>query len=148
MIYFEPKEAINAWVAQQGGGRAPEGTYQAMASVDSKGALTGGIVFYDSNGKNCLANIALSQGKFPKELLRAGLLYAFTQLALRRLTFVISSANIRSQQLVSALGATHEATLREADPEGDSLIFALFPENCPIWSRFDGKKLRVRPSGP
>lgn len=143
MLAFGPLEEINSWVAERGGGKAAPGTFQAIASFTLE-RIRGGLVFYDSNGRNCLTNLALEDHYFPPELLRAGLLYAFNQLTLRRLTFTISSANIPSQNLVRRLGAIHEATLREADPLGDTLIFALFPENCPIWSRFNGKIIRQR----
>lgn len=141
MLVWGPREEINSWVAERGGGRAAPGTFQAIASFTPEG-IRGALVFYDCNSKNCLVNLALEGKTFPRELLRAGLLYPFNQLTLRRLTFLISSANIPSQNLVRQLGAIHEATLREADPLGDTLIYALFPENCPIWSRFNGKILR------
>lgn len=141
MLIWEPKEVINDWVAEHRGGKAYPGSYQALAWVAEE-EIQAGLVFYDYNTKNCLVNLALSKSFFPKSLLHACLSYSFNQLALRRLTFLISSANIPSQNLVRRLGAIPEATLREADPNGDTLIFALFPENCKIWSRFNGKILR------
>lgn len=141
MLVWEPKELINDWVAKHQGGHAYPGSYQALAWVAGE-EIQAGLVFYDYNTKNCLVNLALTKNFFPKSLLHAGLSYAFNQLALRRLTFLISSANILSQNLVRRLGAIPEATLREADPNGDTLIFALFPENCKIWSRFYGKIIR------
>jgi RimJ/RimL family protein N-acetyltransferase len=141
MLISEPKEIINDWVAERGGGRAHENSYRALAWV-SEEEIQAGLVFYDFNPKNCLVNLAIKNNFFPKTLLKAGLFYAFNQLALRRLTFLISSVNIPSQNLVRRLGAIPEATLREADPSGDTLIFALFPENCKIWSRFNGKIVR------
>lgn len=135
MLIWDSPEIINDWVAQHGGGRAVPGYCTALGWVGENQQLNAGLVFYDCNGASCTVNIALSQGVFPIGLLKAGLLYVFSQLKLRRLTFIIAESNIRSQNLVRGLGAIPEATLRDADINGNLLIFALFPENCKIWSR-------------
>jgi RimJ/RimL family protein N-acetyltransferase len=58
------------------------------------------------------------------------------------LTFLLLPANIASIRLVTGLGAHHEATLREAEPEGDLHIYALFADSSPIWKRIRGKILK------
>jgi RimJ/RimL family protein N-acetyltransferase len=142
MLIWDSPKTINAWVAENGGGYAAPDHCTALGWADSHGRLVGGLVFHHTNGRHCLVNIALAEKVFPIGLLKAGLRYTFSQLQLRRLTFIISSANIASINLVTALGATHEATLREADISGDLLIFALFPESCPIWRKLNGQEFR------
>lgn len=142
MLIWEDPKPVHDWVDAQGGGHCAPGTYSAIGYVEG-GELTGGLVFYNANKKNVFVNIALAGGKFPRPLLRAGLFYVFHQLALRRLTFIISPENIRSQNLVTRLGARREATLREAGDDGrDLYIYSLFPEDCYIWSVLNGKILR------
>lgn len=136
---------LNEWIRSQGGGFAPPGAFAAMG-WETAGRIRGAITWSAYNGKHCLCTIAVADGSLPLPLIREGLLYSFSQLALRRLTFIVSSANIRSQSLVRRLGATLEATLRDADPSGDALIFALFPEDCKLWSRFDERQRKPAPS--
>ena len=139
MIIWDSPEAVNQWVGQQGGGYAFPGSCTALGYVDETGRLTAGLVFSEANGAHCLVNLAINNGVFPPSLLKAGLKYVFNQLKLKRLTFVIKEGNIPSIRLVRKLGATHEATLREADITGNMLIFALFPNNCLIWSKINGQ---------
>lgn len=139
MLIWDCPEVINEWVAQHGGGKAPKGACTALGYTDSEGQLYAGLVFWEANGAHCLVNIALSSGVFPRALLHAGLLYTFSQLKLKRLTFIIAEGNIPSIELVRRLGAIPEATLRDADVNGNLLIYALFPDNCTIWSKLNGK---------
>lgn len=139
MLVWDCPDVINEWVAVRGGGYAPAGKCTALGWV-SDNQLVGGLVFYDSNGQHCMVNIALDHGLFPLPLLKTGLEYVFKQLQLKRLTFLISEGNMPSINLVTRLGATLEATLREADKTGGNLlIYALFPSDCKIWSRLNGK---------
>ncbi len=148
MLVWEDPVPIQQWVAAQGGGSCAPGTFSALGSVEN-GDLIAGLVFHSTNGVNCFVNIALSEKRFPRALLRAGLFYVFKQLALKRLTFYISSSNISSQKLVTRLGAKREATLRSADVGGkDLLIYSLFPEDCWIWSVMQNGKKRGSPSEP
>lgn len=127
-------EAINVWIDSRGGGRCSPGTFTALAWVN-QGEISGAIAFYDSNGRNANANIAVEGGRLSPGLLKAGLWYAFGQLRLARLTFLIEDDNIPSISLVTRLGATHEATLREAGKKGNMVIYSLFPADCPIWRK-------------
>ena len=106
-------EEINAWILLHGGGAAPRGNHSFLGWA-IEGELVGGIVFYANNGRNCWANIALAGGWNPAGLILAGLKYSFDsdQLALHRLTFLVSAANIASINFVTGLGADHEATLQ------------------------------------
>lgn len=142
MLIWDCPDLINEWVAVRLGGFAHPGKCTALGWV-SEGKLVGGLVFYDSNGQHCMVNIALENGHFPLPLLKTGLEYTFKQLQLKRLTFIISEGNMPSINLVTRLGATLEATLRAADKTGGNLlIYALFPSDCKIWSRLNGKILR------
>lgn len=139
MLVWDQPELINDWVYSKGGGKAPVGSCSALGWAGPDGLLKAGLVFYESNGAHCLVNIALTDRLFPLSLLKAGLFYTFSQLSLKRLTFLIAEDNIPSQNLVRRLGAIPEATLRDAALNGNLLIFALFPDNCKIWSRLNGK---------
>jgi hypothetical protein len=146
-LLFGHNSLVNAWIGARGAGECPEGSYQAIGLVHLEKGLVGGLAFYNANKYNCYANIALLPGVYWRPLLHCGLLYAFSQLALRRLTFLVSSDNIRSISLVTALGAVHEATLREAGSEGEDLhIYALFAESCPMWRKLREQRRQRTPS--
>ena len=147
MLIWDCPDLINEWISQRKGGRAHPGLCSALGYTNDQGKLVAGLVFHDSNGVHCLANIALENKIFPPALLKAGLSYAFGQLKLKRLTFIVSEGNIASQNLVRRLGAIPEATLRDADINGNLLIFALFPENCKIWSRLNYGKVIGKRTG-
>ncbi len=141
-LVFGQEEWVNRWVGSRGVGEAFPQSYTAIGWA-REGELVGGLVFHTANRHNCWANIALAPGVPFRRLLHAGLVYAFGQLALRRLTFSVSSSNLPSIKFVKALGADHEATLREAGSDReDILLFALFPESCPQWSRINEQRRR------
>src|SRR5688572_31383411 len=141
MLHWENPREIGEWIYRNGGGYSEPGTYTAIGYT-KKGELVGGLAFSNSSGKHCLVNIALSEGQFPRPLLAASLWYVFHQLTLRRVTFIIEQDNIRSQNLVTRLGAKREATLRGAGRSGDLFIYSLFPEDCQIWSRLRERCIR------
>lgn len=85
-----------------------------------------------------------AEGGIPRHLLDAGLLYAFKQLGLARLTFCIESTNIRSIDFVSRLGAELEATLAGTSPDSDTLIWRLRPSDSAYWRRLNGQEGRER----
>jgi RimJ/RimL family protein N-acetyltransferase len=145
MLHWENPSEIGQWIQAHGGGFLAPGTFTAIGYTQH-GELVGGIAFANSNGKHCLVNIALKGRTFPRPLLLAALWYVFIQLTLRRVTFIIEQDNLRSQNLVTRLGAKREATLRDAGKSGDLFIYSLFPEDCVIWSRL--RERYVRPASP
>ena len=142
MLIWEEPNLIGKWLAEQGAGNLAPGTFTAIAYLQG-GEIVGAVAFYNSNGSHCLVNLAMKYGRFPRALLHASLFYAFKQLGLKRVTFLIEADNIRSQKLLVHLGGKREATLREAGINGDLFIYALFPKDCYIWSRINGQKLRT-----
>lgn len=139
MLIWDRPEIINTYVGDNGGGYCAPGTFSALGWARD-GEIVAGLVFYDCNGSHCLVNIAITGKRFPPGLLKAGLFYVFSQIKLKRLTFLIEEVNLPSQNLVTRLGAIPEATLRDAGKTGNMLIYALFPEDCTIWSRINGKR--------
>lgn len=142
MLVWENAPEIALWMESRGAGHLTPGTFTAIGWTE-RGELKGGLAFRDSNGIHCLVSIALEGRKFPRPLLYASLYYVFIQLGLKRVTFVIESDNLPSQNLVTRLGAKREATLRGAGKSGDLFIYALFPGDCYIWSRLSERFKRT-----
>lgn len=140
MLIWDSPEAVNQFIGQHGGGYCAPGSFQALGWI-KEGRLTGGLTFHNATARNIFVNIALSERAMPRGLLVAGLFYGFVQLKLRRLTFSVEESNLLSHNFVRHLGATLEATLREAGNSGDLHVYSLFPENCQLWSTIqNGKK--------
>ena len=100
--------------------------------------LVGAVAFHHCNEVNCFADIALLPGVWARGLLRASLWYAFEQLKLRRLTFVVAASNLQSIGLVEKLGAYREATLQDGCLTGAVYIYCLRRNKCPKWSKLNG----------
>ena len=123
------------------GSPASPDTHVVISWLDSEGIPQSAVGFERHTGNTMEASIYVkSGGIFPRSLLLSGLAYAFDQLGLKFLTFIVKSSNMVSIDFVTRLGATHEATLRDVYPEADSLVFYLRPETCPIWERYCGKR--------
>ena len=141
MLILRDKERIADFLEQEGVYR-PFGRFEALGWQGEEGQIFAGAALFDYNGANARVSIAIKNGAAPKLFMYACLAYSFNQLKLRRLTFDIFASNIRSQNLAMRLGATLEATLHEAAPDGDILSFVLFPENCTLWRKFNHGKWR------
>lgn len=94
--------------------------------------LVAGVAYADWNGPNIVCHIASDGSK--KWLTRTFLWtifdYPFNQVGAKRITVCVGQGNKDSIRFVTHLGFTHEATLADAHPTGDLLIFALRRENC------------------
>lgn len=139
MLFSDDPEAVNEFINALDGGWEAPGTFTALG-VRREGKIVAGVTWAEYNGAHCTCNIAALPGYSLRSLLVGVLYYSFIELRLNRLTFTVKSTNIPSINFVRHFGATLEATLRGADPSGDLLIFALWPENCPLWNRYYGKK--------
>jgi RimJ/RimL family protein N-acetyltransferase len=56
--------------------------------------------------------------------------YPFDQLGVRRVTAIANASNLASRTLITALGFTHEATLAQAAPDGDQLVYRMLRGDC------------------
>jgi hypothetical protein len=141
MLVWDDPEPIGVWLRGYNIRLLPR-TFAAIGWV-SGGELKGAVAFWDVNGVNCQAAIAVSGGRMPPGLLRAGLFYAFKQLTLRRMTFMVECDNLRSQAFVEGLGAEKEGLLKVASAASkDVVIYGLFADKCKIWSRWNERARR------
>lgn len=91
------------------------------------------VVSYDFyNGANINMHVAAEPGKhwLTREFLWYIFHYPFMQLKVKRVTAPISSGNLHAQKFVENVGFHLEATLKDADPEGDMLIYCMTPDQC------------------
>lgn len=129
-IIFDPG-VIGPWVCE----RATEsnytpGTAQAIGKVKG-GQVVAGVLYQDFNGVNMFCHIAgEGQGWLDRRFLSIIFHYPFIQLKARRITGVVPSINERARRFNERLGFEQEATLLDAHPGGDLIIYVMTANKC------------------
>lgn len=128
MLVYGQDERVTAWIARQLG--YPE-SYPSSAAIgyERDGELVAAVCFDNASTTNVFAHIASTATLLPVALLSAVAAYAFVQLKVKRMTFMLYDTNRSCVRLVESLGAKHEATLADGHAGGDTLIYALWPDS-------------------
>lgn len=125
-LVYGQDERVSAWVAKQSGEIAPP--VVAAIGWERNSELVAGIYFDVRNSNNVFAHIA-SVGLIPAELLAAAMAYAFRQIEVERVTFMIDDDNKKCLDFVETMGAFPEGRLRRARKGGDVLLYVLWNDN-------------------
>lgn len=112
---------------------------QTFISYSKTGEIIGATAFHHAGPLSVFADIATVGATFPGKLLLISLWYAFGSLKVRRLTMFVAASNLKSIAFVEQLGAHRGATLIDGCSDGDAYIYYLLPDNCLLWSKFNGK---------
>ena len=56
--------------------------------------------------------------------------YPFNVLKVKRLTGLVSTANLKAQRLNEHIGFERETVLKDYFPDGDGIVYVMRPENC------------------
>ena len=97
----------------------------------SRGELVAGVAYADWNGPNVVCHIAASGKRWAtRQYLWTIFDYPFCQLKAKRITVCVGEGNSASRRFVQHLGFRLEATLQDAHPSGDLLVYAMFKEQC------------------
>jgi hypothetical protein len=122
-------EIIGPWVSAKTGGNWCKGRGTAIGKVtDNK--LSAGVLYEDYTGSNIVCHIAGEGNWASREFLELIFDYPFNQLKVKRITCPVSSKNAKCIQLMSAMGFKIEATLSQAIPDGDLILFCMFRDEC------------------
>jgi RimJ/RimL family protein N-acetyltransferase len=100
---------------------------------DAKEAkIVAGVWFESWNGANMNIHVAAEPGArwMTKEFLWYVFHYAFEQVGAKRLTGLVSSDNHAARRFDEHIGFTLEATLADASPTGDLLVYVMRRESC------------------
>ena len=119
------------WVAQKTNEFGNFGASVGLG-LQKNGILIAGVVYSDYNGVNVVAHIASDGSKrwMTKEYLRAIFYYPFVRAKVKRVTCLIGESNKESIKLCEHFGFKREASLKEAHPSGDLLIYVLWKKDC------------------
>ena len=96
--------------------------------------LVAGIWFEQFNGANMMMHVAADPDFrarwMTRELLWYTFHYPFIECGCRRVTGVISASNKEAIEFDERIGFRYEATLKDAAPDGDMLVYVMFREDC------------------
>lgn len=127
MLVLDP-EIVGPWVCSEAGGTwFPGPTTIGWAKG---GKLVAGVIYEDFNHAQVVCHIAGVGNWATREYLWTIFDYPFNQLKVNRITVPVASTNTRSKRFVKRLGFEHEATLTDAHPQGDILIYKITADKC------------------
>jgi hypothetical protein len=125
-------EIIGPWVANSTGGQWYPGRGTAIGLGDSEKGLLAAALFEDFNGANINMHVSAVPGRswLNREFLWFCFYYPFVQLGATRITGLVHSGNAEARRFDEHLGFVLEATLKDAVPGGDLLVYKMTKADC------------------
>lgn len=135
-VIWDAPVDVGRWVCARLGTVFDEKTGTALGQTRA-GVLVGGVA-YDNyrHGSICMHVASLDSGWCSRGFLEAAFWYPFVQLGVRKVIAPINSNNVKARRFVERLGFTLEATIADAERDGDLLIYTMTRPQC----RFLGEK--------
>lgn len=130
-IILGANDTIGPWVSRETGGSYVPGSGQTIALFDGDNLLA--AVLYDTfNGANIHMSVAAVPGArwLNREFLRVAFEYPFLQLGVKRITGMVAESNHQARKFDEHLGMELEATLLNAHPDGNLLIYVMHRDKC------------------
>lgn len=124
-------DIVGPWVCARAGGDWTPGRGTTIGLASAQGLLAG-TLYEDFNGANVLMHVAAVSGRqwLCREFLWFCFYYPFVQLDCRRVTGIVPSTNLEARRFDEHLGFKLEATLKDAHPTGDLLVYVMHKEDC------------------
>lgn len=118
------------WAEKSGSVWVPGKGYTIGLLSERRGIVACGY-FESYNGASVLCHVA-SEGKnwLNREFLWFYFYYPFEQLKVKKLIAPIDSSNLPSVRFAQSIGFSLEATLKDACPKGDMLLFSMEKAAC------------------
>lgn len=120
---------VGRWVAEQINGSFSAETSTAIGLQKETGEIVAGVIYENWNKRSVVAHMAVT-GRLTRKFIGAIFRYAYQQCGVNKVILPVSSANAKSNRFVKHLGFTEEARVRDADPEGDIVIYTLEKTAC------------------
>lgn len=100
--------------------------------LEEDGELIAGVVYDNYNGASICMHVAAVPGKrwMTKDYLWFCFYYPFEQLGVKRITGLVPESNKEARKFDEHLGFELEASMRDAHPDGDVLVYRMFKEDC------------------
>jgi RimJ/RimL family protein N-acetyltransferase len=123
---------IGDWVMSQTGGIWVNGRGSAIGLIEDDGTILAGVLFDSYNGASCCMHVAARPGArwLNRGYLWTCFAYPFLQLKVKKLIGLVGANNLKARAFDEHLGFTLEATLTDAHPSGDLLIYSMTKDQC------------------
>ncbi len=129
-IIQDDPDGVGTWVCDRTGGLWYEGCGTAIGFTFD-GRLVAGVIYTNYNGPNIYMGFAVTDRRvFNRASLWSAFAYPFLDLRCRRVTALVDCDNVRSLALCEHLGFAREATLADAAPNGDQILFRMLKSEC------------------
>lgn len=134
MIEIVPdSDAVGRWIFERTAGKWIDGMGSCIG-VARNGVLCAGMAYTQYTGPNLVVTLVIEdQRAVTRSTLHLCLWYPFEQLKCRRITAFVDADNRKSIRFLEHAGFTREATLVEAAPKGDVIVYRLFREDVKKW---------------
>lgn len=145
MIDYAQNPQYLAWAEGILGQRFDPRSAVWLTSLSQTGKILGVVIFSRFTTGNCEITVAsMGPGFITKSFAYAVAIYAFEQIASRRVTAFIAVDNKKSLSLAQQLGFRIEGTVKEWFPNSDAYILGLLRRDCKWIKDENGQPL---PSG-
>lgn len=124
-------DRLGPWICERLGTEWLPGRGHCMG-MEEEGEITAGVLFDSYNGASVCMHVAANPGKrwMNREMLWYAFAYPFLQLRVKKILGIVASADHHTRKFDEHLGFVLEATLKDAHPQGDLLLYTMTREQC------------------
>lgn len=124
-------DEVGAWVFQRSGGEWTKGRGASLGLLED-GHLVAGVAYDNWNGASICMHVAAERPVtwLTRPFAWIAFHYPFEQLGVRKVIGLVSSTNEAAIRFNLSLGFVREATLAEASPNADLIIFTMMKHQC------------------
>lgn len=134
MIVYNAWEYVGRWVCARTGGFWFPGAVAIGYSRDGRN-LCAGVMYDLYNGASICMHVAGEGNWLTREFLRAAFEYPFETAKVRKVIGLVDASNTKARKFDEHLGFKLEATVKDAAPKGDLLIYSMTREQCRYLNR-------------
>lgn len=133
------------WLAHMNGNRWVPGFGSTIGLWDEELCVPLAACYYEGcNGASIRGHLAgVGKKWMNREFLWFCFYYPFIQLGVNKIIGLVSSDNLEARKLDEHLGFVLEATLKDATPKGDMLIYTMTKDQC-RWLTLKGENVKTR----
>lgn len=121
-------EEVGRWVAQRIAGEFYSETSSAIG-LTKDGKIIAGVIYENWNRASIFCHIAL-EGRMTKAYLKAIFDYPFNVCNVKKIIVPVVSNHAKSIKLVTNMGFTEEARIKDGSENGDIIFLTMTKENC------------------